>query len=50
MSIENDNMICKVCEGLTKEIFKTEVLGKYTVSYFRCSVCNGRFDPCTNFT
>lgn len=39
MESKNESLYCKVCEAETKEIFKTKVLDKYTVSYFRCPAC-----------
>ena len=33
-------MNCKICDNNTNPIFKTKVLNKYDVEYFKCTQCS----------
>lgn len=37
---ENDTTIfCKICNGISKKVFDTQVLYKYDVAYYQCTAC-----------
>lgn len=36
-------MICKICSSKTQEVFKSKILNKYDVKYYKCSNCEYLF-------
>jgi hypothetical protein len=36
-------MICKICNSITQQVFKSKILKKYDVNYFKCSNCGYLF-------
>jgi hypothetical protein len=36
-------MICKICNSKTQQVFKSKILKKYNVNYFKCSNCGYLF-------